>query len=307
MSGQTSLAKVKANRRNAARSTGPKTPQGKGAVKWNALKHGLLAKEVVIRTGDGKESRSDFQGLLESLIQDLQPKGVLEEMLVEKIAVCYWRLRRVVRSEVGEIRAVLDTYTFDEAIRRVEAVNKIMEWPSATGKGHEKQLVMSTAGVKQLLGVVEGIRCDIKEHGEFSQNTEKQMLDIFGREDNSPGQELLFYNWLASENGQQSEDSGEKPPTPDECRKIILDILAEKESGYKDALEVMREREDFQTQASLAKSCLPDSNSSERILRYETAIERQLYRAMNQLERLQRQRRGEYTPPPINIDLSDQS
>lgn len=38
-----------------------------------------------------------------------QPVGVLEEMLVEKIAVCYWRLRRVLRCEIGEIRKELDT------------------------------------------------------------------------------------------------------------------------------------------------------------------------------------------------------
>ena len=31
--------------------------------------------------------------------------------------------------------------------------------------------------------------------------------------------------------------------------------------------------------------------------------ERQLYRAMDQLERLQRQRRGETVPPPLNINL----
>jgi len=44
---------------------------------------------------------------------------------------------------------------------------------------------------------------------------------------------------------------------------------------------------------------LPESAYVDRILRYETTIERQLYRAINQLERLQRERLGDLVPPPI--------
>jgi uncharacterized protein YcbK (DUF882 family) len=71
MSGVISQKQLEANRRNAQLSTGPKTPEGKRRVRWNALN---------------------------------KPVGILEEMLVEKIAVAYWRLGRAVRAEVGEIR-----------------------------------------------------------------------------------------------------------------------------------------------------------------------------------------------------------
>jgi len=43
--------------------------------------------------------------------------------------------------------------------------------------------------------------------------------------------------------------------------------------------------------------------SIDRILRYETMINRQLYQAINQLERLQRQRKGENVPPPLNLQV----
>ena len=105
---KTSQKQIRANRMNALKSTGPKTPEGKRVARWNALKHGLLSKEVVIKTGGGKESGAAFRKLLTQLREDLQPEGVLEEMLVEKIAICYWRLRRVLRCEVGEIRKDLD-------------------------------------------------------------------------------------------------------------------------------------------------------------------------------------------------------
>ena len=52
--------RIEANRRNALRSTGPKTERGKRTVAGNAIKHGFLAREVVITAGDGKESLEEF-------------------------------------------------------------------------------------------------------------------------------------------------------------------------------------------------------------------------------------------------------
>ena len=97
-----------ANRRNVQKSTGPKTAKGKACSARNALKHGLLAKDVVIDTPDAAERQSDFDALLADLIAGLQPQGIIEETLVERIATCYWRLRRAHRLEVGAIRGALD-------------------------------------------------------------------------------------------------------------------------------------------------------------------------------------------------------
>ena len=97
------LRKVKANRQNALRSTGPRTPEGKNVVRWNALKHGLLARAVVVPAGPRQEDAAEFRFLLEQLRHDRRPQGALEEILVEKIAVGYWRLRRLLHSETGEV------------------------------------------------------------------------------------------------------------------------------------------------------------------------------------------------------------
>ncbi len=102
MSG-TSPKRLEANRCNAQRSTGPRTPAGKARVKFNALKHGLLAKSVILPIRSRSEKRSHFDALLAQLIDELKPVGILEDMLVEKIAVSYWRLRRALRAEAGEI------------------------------------------------------------------------------------------------------------------------------------------------------------------------------------------------------------
>ena len=98
-----SLKKLEANRQNAERSTGPRTPAGKQRSRLNALKHGILAKAVVIHGGPGKEKRGDFDQLLIQFWHHYAPQGPVEEMLVERMATLKWRLARVYRSERGEI------------------------------------------------------------------------------------------------------------------------------------------------------------------------------------------------------------
>ncbi len=91
----TSDKQADANRRNALKSTGPKTPEGKNAVRLNALKHGLLSQELLLPG----EDEAALMGLTERLMADLQPEGTLEILLVEDVIVAYWRLRRFRRVE----------------------------------------------------------------------------------------------------------------------------------------------------------------------------------------------------------------
>ena len=56
--------------------------------------------------------------------------------------------------------------------------------------------------------------------------------------------------------------------------------------------------------AEVMRPDIPDAQAIERILRYEPMLQRELYRAMDQLERLQRRRLGELVPPPANTRLS---
>ena len=107
-----SKKQLEANKRNAQKG-GVKTQEGKAIVKYNALKHGLLAKEAVITVGEGAESPEEFNALLTDLKTQLNPAGTLEEKLVEKVVVAYWRLRRAYKYEVGLIREELDTATED--------------------------------------------------------------------------------------------------------------------------------------------------------------------------------------------------
>jgi len=101
----TSENQIIANRENAEKSTGPKDTQ---QTKFNALRHGILGKEVVITTGKAKEDRSEFEALLGQFRDELKPKNIIEESLIEDAVVARWRRRRVIRAEKGTIRYLQD-------------------------------------------------------------------------------------------------------------------------------------------------------------------------------------------------------
>jgi len=78
-------AQIEANRRNAAKSTGPRTPQGKARVRRNATRHGLCSG-IARMAEEGPELNEDFKLLLEDLREEHQPNGPTEDILVFKMA-----------------------------------------------------------------------------------------------------------------------------------------------------------------------------------------------------------------------------
>ena len=87
-----------ANRANAAKSTGPRTVEGKAISSRNAITHGLLAETV--RIGEfPEEMREVFDVFRDGIIEGLDPVGGFEQMLAERVVASAWRLRRAGRLE----------------------------------------------------------------------------------------------------------------------------------------------------------------------------------------------------------------
>jgi hypothetical protein len=88
---------IAANRLNAQKSTGPKTPEGRAAVRLNGVKYGLHAETLVLKG----ESESDFTALLDSYEAEHAPATPTEEALVVQLAMAAWRLRRLYHAEAA--------------------------------------------------------------------------------------------------------------------------------------------------------------------------------------------------------------
>jgi hypothetical protein len=95
-----------ANRANAKKSTGPRTPQGKARSSLNALAHGLRARRPVLPN----EDRRQFDAFARGLRRDLRPNGPLQALLVEQVIEAAWKLQRAESAQGDVVRHALARY-----------------------------------------------------------------------------------------------------------------------------------------------------------------------------------------------------
>src|SRR5262245_14865701 len=99
----TSLRQTEANRRNALKSTGPTTLEGKQRSRCNAIRHGLTAETVIA----GLENSEDYAAFEAAVISDYDAESAVERELVLRLASVLWRLRRATGIESGLFESVI--------------------------------------------------------------------------------------------------------------------------------------------------------------------------------------------------------
>jgi hypothetical protein len=99
-----SLKQIAANRRNAVKSTGPTTPEGKERSRCNAVRHGLTAETVIAVLEDAE----DYQAFEAAVIADYDAETAVERELVLRLASVLWRLRRATGIETSLFESTAD-------------------------------------------------------------------------------------------------------------------------------------------------------------------------------------------------------
>jgi hypothetical protein len=296
-----SAKQIEANRRNALHSTGPTTQEGKEASRLNALTHGLRAKELVI---PGQEDPIDLEAILRELSEDWAPEGHTERDLVEQIGFAEWRLRRVRRAELGEIRKQTTKPTASDVEAEIESTARLFP-------GRLPQILRrSTTGIAYLREAVEYAIIELGSTGIVSEKTCLRLEGLFGKGPNSPASflKLWFFGEMPEWLKDRSTSNGVSPPTAFEGE-------ADKKAAAREDLETtlydldregrkLQRRERINLEIARQQLSIPNGPQLERIQRYETAIKREMRRDIDQLERLQRRRRGEPVPPTVNLNVS---
>ena len=90
-----SQAQINANRKNALKSTGPKTAEGKEVSSQNAFKHGLFVKKAVVRD----ENQGEYDLHYEAMMAEWNPVGPMEKVVAERLINLTWRLERAQRMQ----------------------------------------------------------------------------------------------------------------------------------------------------------------------------------------------------------------
>lgn len=294
---------IEANRRNALHSTGPRTREGKEASRLNALTHGIRATQVII---PGQEDPAEFEAILTELYAEREPEGYTELQLVDRIALGEWRLRRAIRAELGEIRTQTPSLTLN--FKHVE--KQIVEAANLGPHALQRILPESTLGILLQRRAVENALDELEREGTVSEETCELLGRLFGDKSDSPAAILntLFFEEMP-EGAEDDSESDSEPtakadkPGPDqkaaarECLEMVLKDLDRRapkvNKQERTNLEIARQR-----------LSIPQGPALEHIRRYETGIKREMPRDIDQLERLQRRRRGEPLPPTVNVKVS---
>jgi hypothetical protein len=100
----TSFRQIEANRRNALKSTGPNTSEGKERSRCNAIRHGLTAETVI----GALEDAEDYKAFEAAIISDYNAESAVERELILRLASLLWRLRRATTMETGLLQIQAD-------------------------------------------------------------------------------------------------------------------------------------------------------------------------------------------------------
>jgi hypothetical protein len=95
----TTEKQIQANRKNASKSTGAKTKEGKSKVSQNAIKHGILSIKPILPW----EPENEFEKFSLEFKNSLKPQGGIESFLVERLITIGWRIKRIAVAEAGFI------------------------------------------------------------------------------------------------------------------------------------------------------------------------------------------------------------
>ncbi len=276
-----SHAQIEANRRNAQHSTGPKTSQGKAVSSMNAVKYGILARQLIVQGEYVQESPEEFQSFWTEYHEQLAPVGPLEEMLVDQIVAMNWRLRRVRAAESGEIALSMDSGCRHRARLR-EKVGETDEWP------HPDHYLE-----KDLLE----LRKKIEQGAEFAK------ADIAHIADGTEGAYPSLLGRLNALYDRISQNPGNLDPAAlrESNQQRVLDTLDEEIKKLSEQQINRRKHEAFKEQAHRNSDSIPHMKVVEKILRVEMALECQLFRAIGQLEHLQTRRLGNNISHPSAV------
>ncbi len=211
----TTKKQIEANRRNAKKSTGPKTEEGKAKSSMNALKHGLTSQRVWLN----EEEKKDFHEFRLGLVDELEPLGPLEMQFVCRIAAQMWRLARVPGIE-AELLEKMSYDSFDGTYTGLgEAFHKdIGTYDGSLGRLARYEAILDRS-LTRLLNEYRKIQADRrrreKQHAEDWARAGLPPRDPYAEYDRPHPEDLdSLYTNEAIHAGENTEDTIAVRPSP---------------------------------------------------------------------------------------------
>ena len=284
--------RLEAARRNAQRSTGPRSESGKEKMKMNALKHGCDAapeNEAAVMRALG-EDPARYAALKRDLAAAYRPADALLGQLVDDLTKLYWRRDRIERMQTGLMRLALEAVEKRQAERRREIDAATFDPSLAAAMDTELGLPADPSVRLRLLLSLLGVLREQARKRVFSPRQWHQLASYYQGEVGWRPARFRRLLWLfterakAEQQGQAAQEAflsahfGGSEATVETCYQELLGLLEEEIAGveeqFEQELEAQEEKEGAERDASLA----PAGRTWEMLLRREMALDRSIDR-----------------------------
>ena len=295
------------NRKNALKSTGPKTSVGKAVSARNAVKHGIFTAAPIL---SGIESRDDWEKHREGVLKSIAPVGYLEELLTMRLAAFSWRLFRVVRYEAEVSTAAIARAEADMDERDENDTRKPLDPASAREKARSASVVFKT--LKALSKLPDEKSLDRESAVttlralslELPHN--RDAISIPGIPDEDAEFDA-FDSWTAGLLRKAIEAYSASARTTVEalqykCMSAAYWNGIAADEKERDLVERAR-RWDLLLERENCSRTLLGPEVLDKVARYESGLERSFFRTLHEIQRLQASRTGAVVSPPAAIDV----
>jgi hypothetical protein len=298
------------------RRRGENTSEGRKAARLASTTNGVRAPFIPVLPGI--EHPADWQAFHQAIRVSLAPSGAYEEELTYRIALAFWRGRRLDRHEVAV------------------AFEHIRVFAPASVNGELEQILEHSAQQLQALDAVhsdELLRLEKLSDGSsklwFNSKEAEQILTGFA----GLLEDLLVEDALDADDGEDiepalepdadGERNGERAPIVRmedrrySAAELLRDIKAAADAAGREwraaweryvsecteaVISRMARRE--QARRHIAAHLVPGQRDVDRLTTYERHIHCEIRRLMALLERAQSIRRGEAVLPPLSVDVT---
>jgi hypothetical protein len=237
--------------------------------------------------GAKRENAEQYQELLVRLTNDYRPVGAAESLEVERITACWWKLGRAWRYENSEI-----------AYEQSGVDSRLQELLSPGAHGSDPPLSPEHVTLKLLRTAA----AEIESTKKISYRLKEEMAGAVPRfKEVWAVVEKTTDKQLADFAAQVSVENQLAPTDPDSATMFLLHNIQVAiyiiEHRIRDLVESLG-------MGPYDNTAVPKAEVLDRLVRAEAGAERNLGRAIDRLERLQRRRLGEAVPPPVSVRLT---
>ncbi|ODU01393.1 MAG: hypothetical protein ABS79_01780 [Planctomycetes bacterium SCN 63-9] len=328
---------IEANRKNAARSTGPRSDAGKLASRVNAIKHGLRAELIDVLP---HEDAALYEELVGAWMSRYRPMDAVEEGLVRYAASLSWKLDRARGHETAVLtrrgREAREAVEKTQAERLEDAIHILCPRPEAmfdrgpTGVYYlpvREQLEATSAGCRLLINHWERLREIVRSHRSWDElelvhamrlmanqpisfTDEPRLLDmaIASRRLHRPDVAVTTLMLIETRGNPFSsaimaDACARQPRSRAEARQVLVDMTTaeiERLQSVLDEREALGDPFRAELKEADRVASFDPSTEGARVRNYQSTLHRELLRTLDMLTKLQKERRAndEGTPAP---------